>query len=258
MISFCFAQKPLDNCTHRSALAPLGCRLKLIGALLCLILVLIGCSDESITSVTGAPGAVNIGFTFFELGEKSVYSRRTRDTLTDKLGPMSEARNTIIDLSVPDNAVLSDHFPTLDDINQRLNWRPRERIEHDNVKLMFRYARRKNIPLDLVEMYFSNQSRHPLYFHVIAKKDGGPFLETLKEKYGKPSVFEWGRDQSRTLYWQRGKDYFLVSIFTNRHNELEYHFSIYFVANLERMIEAEEAARRQRQAEKENAGKRAF
>ena len=96
------------------------------------------------------------GITFFDVGAETVFSDALRDRLRKSLGPDAIAYRSTIDLEFNARGFLQREFPILHDLNQRLNTPAGERVEHDTVKLMYRYAVKENLPFSYVELVFSN------------------------------------------------------------------------------------------------------
>jgi len=105
------------------------------------------------------------GITFFDVGANTVFSNALRDRLRKNLGPDAIAYRNTIDLEFNTKGFLQRQFPILHDLNQRLNTPAGERVEHDTVKLMYRYAVKENLPFSYVELVFSNNSGKPLLIH---------------------------------------------------------------------------------------------
>jgi hypothetical protein len=227
-----------------------------IAAILTLASLPLGCSrDES--SPQRKPAGTE-GFTFFDLGANSKYSHSIRQDLRQKLGSDAISQKNTMDLSVHYQGFLEEHFPALAELNRRLNWPPRQRVEHDTTKLVYRYARKQNTPFTYVELFFSDDSRKPLLFRITAGPGGAAIVDTILKKYGPPQEFEWGQREGRTLFWEKGRDVFAVSSFKSHLDDLEYLFCIYFVENLEEMLRAEEARRLAEEERIRKAGKSAF
>jgi hypothetical protein len=163
-----------------------------------------------------------------------------------------------MDLSINYKGFLEEHFPALSELNQRLNWPPRQRVEHETTKLVYRYARKQNTPFNYVELFFSDDSLKPLFFKITAGPEGGSMVDTILKKYGQPKEFAWGQMEGRTLFWEEGRDVFMVSSFINRWNSREYLICIYFVENLEEMLKSEETRRVAEKERMRKAGRSAF
>lgn len=198
------------------------------------------------------------GFTFFDLSADSQYSHSIRQDLRQKLGSDAISQKNTMDLSIHGPGFLEEHFPALAELNQRLNWPPRRRVEHDTTKLVYRYARKQNTPFTYVELFFSDDTRKPLFFRINAGPEGAAIMDTILKKYGPPREFEWAQGEGRTLFWEEGRDVFVVSSFRNEREELEYLLCIYFMDNLEEMLKAEEARRLAEEERIRKTGKSAF
>jgi hypothetical protein len=215
-----------------------------------------GCSNEKPDSRAKADSPQ--GFTFFDLGANSKYSRSVRNRLGRKLGSDSISQQNTIDLSIHDNGFLEKWFPGLADLNRQLNWPVGQRVEHNTTKLMYRQARMKNTPFIYVELFFSEDSMKPLLFRIVAGPDGDSILETIRKKYGPPKEFQWEQKEGRTQYWEDGDAVFIVSSYKTRQDTPEYLFCIYYVDNLKEMLTAEEALREAEDARIRKAGESAF
>ena len=221
-----------------------------------LCILALGCSNGQSDSKTGADSSQ--GFTFFDLGANSKYSRSVRDRLGKKLGSDSISRKNTIDLSIHDNEFLKKWFPELADLNRQLNRPAGQRVEHNTTKLMYRYARMENTPFIYVELFFSDRTLKPLLFRITAGPDGDAILKAVRKKYGSPKEFQWKQKEGRTQYWEDGDNVFIVSSYKNRLGAREYLFCIYYVDNLKEMLIAEETRRRKEDASIRKAGESAF
>ena len=221
-----------------------------------LSILALGCSNEQAEN-RAKTGPIK-GFTFFDLGANSRYSRSVRDELDANLGSDAISHENTIDLSIHDQGFLEKWFPALAELNQRLNGSPGQRVEHNTTKLMFRYARAKNTPFIYVELFFSDDTLKPLLFRIEAGPDGNAILETIRKKYGPPKEFQWEQKEGRTQYWEDGDNVFIVSSYKNRRGIPEYLFCIYYVDNLKEMLTEEEARKKAEDAKIRKAGKSAF
>lgn len=183
------------------------------------------------------------GFTFFGIGRSDEYGQRLRRQLEGRLGHSAIERQNIINLEVHPKNILEKYFPVLWDLNRRLNSPIGERVEHDTVKLMFRYARNKNLPFSHVEMVFSNKSKNPLFILVMAKNDISGIKDTLKDKYGPSRTIQWEDDAGTTDAWEREGEILLFSVYPNRIGNLQYRIAIYYMENIEVLLNQEESAR---------------
>jgi hypothetical protein len=199
-----------------------------------------------------------VGFSFFDLTAESELNDQLRERMRHRLGSDAIARRSPINLAADVPGGLDTNFPALSALNRRLNFSPRERIEHDITNLMYRYTQRKELPFRFVELVFSNRSKRPLLFRIHAGKEGRAVLDTLSEKYGPPTTLEAKELEARLLFWRQEQQALLVSVSPDRFGDPEYRIVIFFEGNLTDLIEWEEAERRQQFKEKEKAAKRFF
>jgi hypothetical protein len=197
------------------------------------------------------------GITFFDIGAETVYSDALRDRLRKNLGPDAIAYRSTIDLEFNAKGFLQRQFPVLNDLNQRLNTPAGERVEHDTVKLMYRYAVKENLPFSYVEVVFSNISGKPLFIQV-RSRDLSDIIRTLEEKYGSPQSIDQPADEGRVFFWRDHRDVLLVSIIPTWRGDKEYRLAIYYVDNLEKLVAVEEKERRQKEEERRRAGEKIF
>ena len=127
-----------------------------LGAILSIVLIsiLMSCSDRQENAESGPAETNKESFTFFDLGINTPLSKRVREELGNKLGRDAIEQKSIMDLEINYKGFLNNYFPSLNELNQRLNFPPGERVEHNTVKLMYRYALKKNVPFDYVELVF--------------------------------------------------------------------------------------------------------
>ncbi|UCF92859.1 MAG: hypothetical protein JSW39_01495 [Desulfobacterales bacterium] len=232
-----------------------------LGALLFLTLIF-ACSggDEQQRSESATIPAETETFTFFDLGANTVLSDRIRENLQSKLGRDAVEHRSIIDLEINYKGFLKKYFPALHELNQKLNFPAGERVEHNTVKLMYRYARKKNIPFDYVELVFSDYTQAPLFFAINFRKDDSNIMETLKTKHGQPGVINWeaGETNGQSLYWQKSKDTLIVSLVPDQLGRPRYVITIYFGANLEDLLTTEKKAQEAKRKERARSGQTAF
>ena len=214
------------------------------------------CSNES-DKTPLQPKAVQ-GFAFFDLGANSHYSSAVRRRLDEKLGSVATSQQNVIDLKIYTSTFFKKHFPGLFELNRELNLPEGQRVEHNTTKLMYRYARLKELPFKDIMLYFSNDTGNPLFFKISAGSGGAAILETLKKKYGTPEQFQWENKEGSTLFWKDGKDFFIVSSTLDRLGDPEYLFCIYYVKNLEEMLAMEKTKKLSEQKKLREAGESAF
>jgi hypothetical protein len=232
---------------------------------LCVILltvlgaVLIACSENSEQDNATAPAVVMPeSFTFFELGSNSRLSKNVRKELSNKLGRDAIEQRSILDLETNYKGFLKTYFPGLNELNQKLNFPPGERVEHNTIKLMYRYALKKNVPFDYVELVFSQFSRAPLLFRVNFRDDEAGIVDALETKYGQPQVFSWQEESGQSMYWIRNDDVLIVSLVPDQFGNPTYQIIICFVKNLEQLIAAEREEQKEKSLERTRSGKTAF
>jgi hypothetical protein len=207
------------------------------------LLFFFSCGEKKESAENQTAQVQSDSFTFFDLGKRSTLSKSVRNDLKQRLGRHAIEHRSIIDLDINFYGFLKKYFPSLYELNQNLNFPPRERIEHNTVKLMYRYARKENIPFDYVELVFSNYSQHPLLFRINFQKDEANIIETLKTKYGEPLLIDWKDKNGQSMYWEKNEDLLIVSLVPDQFGNPEYQIRIYFVEN----IKALRARRKKRQ-----------
>jgi hypothetical protein len=181
-----------------------------------------------------------------------------RRDLSQKLGNDAVERRSIIDLEGNYKGFLAAHLPELDALNQRLNHPPGERVDHDVIKLMYRYARTTNAPFDHVELVFDAHFRSPLIFRIRFKRDESGLVEALRAKHGPPQAVAWESDDGQSLVWRKEQDVLMVSLVPDAIGGIDHHVTIFFKENLERWTEFEQAQKQQKSRERSPAGKSAF
>jgi len=198
------------------------------------------------------------GITFFNLGENSEFSNDVREKLKDRLGAEAVERWNTLDLTINYAGFLRKYFPELHEINENLNSPFGERVEHNTIKLTYRYARKKNVPFDYVELVFSNFSKKPLYFYIKSKQEGSNIIDVVTKKYGKSTTVHWVDEKGKSLYWEDRRSILIISIHEDRFGDPEYHTMIYYVPNLEELLSRERQQREQTEEEIKKTGKTAF
>lgn len=223
-----------------------------------LALVAIGCGEERPAEMAAAPPAEE-SFTFYDLGAHSVFTETVRRRLRDQLGNEAIAHRSIVDLEATAPGFLATHLPELDALNRRLNDPPGERVDHDVVKLMYRYARQRNVPFDYVELMFAGFSLRPIFFHIRFKADETGTVEALRRRHGEPHVIDWGAGSGgQSLVWRREGEWLIVSRVPDRLGEIGHRINFYFTANIEEMLQAEAEERKRKARERRETGKTAF
>lgn len=227
---------------------------------ICLLPLLLfsSCGEKGESSADQNLQAQPNSFTFFDLGANTGLTKKAREDLTQRLGHAAVAARGIIDLQINDDGFMKQYFPVLHELDRDLNFPPGERIEHNMVKLMYRYARKKNAPFDYVELVFSNHSQLPLLFRIDFKKDEANIVQALKSKYGEPRLIEWQATAGQTQYWEKNDDFLVVSRVPDRFGNPEYHIRFFFVENIKALLEHERAEREKERSQRAKSGKKAF
>ena len=206
-----------------------------------------------------APAAVlPESFTFFNLGINSRLNKKARKELAQKLGRDATEQRSILDLEINYDGFLKTYFPDLDELNRSLNFPPGERVEHNTLKLMYRYALKKDVPFDYVELVFSNFTRAPLLFRINFRDDEAGIVDTLESKYGQPQAFSWQEESGQTMYWMKNGDFLIISLVPDQFGNPTYQIVICFVKNLEQLISAEREEQKEKSLERTRSGKTAF
>ena len=229
-----------------------------IALIILLLPLLLACGDDRDTTDSSETPAAQMGFTFFELGNNTILTKSIRNSLTDKLGRDAIERRSILDLDINYRGFLMDYFPDLAELNRKLNFPPGERVEHNTVKLMYRYARKKDVPFDLVELVFSDYSQKPILFKISFKVDEGNTVEALKEKYGMPESINWQKENGRSMVWKMSGDTLILNLIPNRFGAYDYQIVIYYTENLQQLIEMERKEKEARELQRAKTGKKAF
>jgi hypothetical protein len=227
----------------------------------CIILsytFLMACSDGQEPAQTSAGKVTSDSFTFFDLGANTKLTKRVRKELGEKLGRDAIQHRNIIDLEINYPGFLKKYFTDLDELNQRLNSPPGERVEHNTVKLMYRYAQKENVPFEYVELVFSDYTNTPLFFRIHFRKDEANIVETLKTKYGQPIVVDWKEENGESMFWKKNMDYLVVSMVPDQFGNHEYQIVIYFVENLNQLNETEIKEKEIKEEKRSQSGKTAF
>lgn len=224
-------------------------------ALVALLLVLAACGGGEPPETPPPSGPES--FTFFDIGRNSRFTDALRKDLQQKLGNDAVERRSIIDLESNYKGFLAAHLPEVEALNLRLNHPPGERVDHDVVKLMYRYARQRNAPFDQVELVFDGHYRAPLVFRIRFKADETGLIAALREKHGPPQVAAWDRDNGQSLIWRRHRDVLMASLVPDAFGGVGHEVFICFTENLNRWLEFEQAQNHPKSKEK-SPGRAAF
>jgi hypothetical protein len=216
------------------------------------------CGENDGSQDPAALPADEHSFTFFDLSKHTKLTESVRSELTDKLGNDAIQRRNIIDLKINYQEFLKEFFPELDEINRQLNFPPRERVEHNTVKLMYRYARKKNVPFDLVELIFSGYNLRPLLIRIQFKSDEANSVEALKEKYGEPGLIQWQKEGGRSIFWKQDGDTLILNYIPNQFEGFDHQIVIYYTENLKQLVDIEKKEKEAREQQRAKKVDRAF
>ncbi len=197
-------------------------------------------------------------FTFFELGPNTRYNDTIRSRLSRSLGSDAISYKSQIDLTINSSDFLQTFFPEIYKLNLILNYPPRERVEYDVIKLMYRYSKKIDVPFKYVELVFSGYSHKPLYFKIIVSHDGSNVIDSLHQKYGTPQKIEESAQNISSSYWIKNKDTLIVDNQKDRFGNPEYHIMIYFVNSIEELIDIVKKGVQKREEKIRKAGDKAF
>ncbi len=215
---------------------------------------IVGCTDNE--PPPSKPTATS--FTFLELGANTIYSKSVLDKLDNSLGSVAVAKRTPIDLDTNYPGFIEAYFPSIHHRNELLNDAAGARREHDTIKLMYRYPQEKSRLFKMVELLFSGQSKKPLYFRIVAGKEGADIIDTMREKFGAPREIKWSHQQGVSYYWEKNKDFLIVSRVIDRFGNPEYRIAIYYNENIDELIESERRQVQQYEEKRKKAGRSAF
>jgi hypothetical protein len=218
-------------------------------------LIIAGCNDPETPVPSGSTAP---SFTFLELGANTIYSKAVRDKLTNSLGAVAVARRTPIDLDINYPGFIETYFKSIHQRNQLLNDAAGARREHATIKLMYRYPQEKSRLFKNVELLFSSQSKKPLFFKIVARKEGADIIDAMREKFGAPREIKWSHQQGVSFYWEKNTDFFIVSRVLDRFGDPEYRIAIYYMTNIDELIESERRQVEQYEEKRKKAGRSAF
>ena len=234
---------------------PLERKWTLTGFLILALLVMLttACSEGPDAPAPRPDLASTGSFTFFNIGKETTLDSGKRDNLENILGDDAIERRGILNLELNHKTFLQDHFPELDRMNRQLNSDIGLRVKHRIIRLMYRYARQKGLPYDLVEIIYAEDTRMPLAIRLHFKTGAVDTLRALEEKYGSPRSFSWGRENASSEVWEKEGDYLFYSVLPKRGDKVEYRVAIYFTAEISKLIQSE-----QREREAGSTGKTGF
>lgn len=233
-----------------------SCTSVLLGLLWLILTVVVACSSEE--QIEPPQKVSPEGFTFFDIHQNTIYSEALRDRLAETLSSDAVEYRSVINLEIVQKGFLQEHFPRIAELNRRLNHPAGERVEHPTIKLMYRWAARKNLPFSYVELLFSQDTRKPLYVKIESTLDISDIVDALSEKYGSPTVLDLQQGRGEIRYWENNRNVFLAAILSRRNERPLYRMMIYYADNLDEFISAQEKKRRQMREKREREGRSAF
>jgi len=202
-------------------------------------LLIAACGNEPENTTPQSRPADAESFTFFEISQNTTINASQRRSLKKILGDAAVERRGIVNLELNHKTFLQDYFPDLDRMNRQLNSEIGLRVKHRIVRLMYRYAKQKGLPYDLVELVFAEKTTKPLLIRLQFKTGAADTLQALEEKYGSPRNLEWGRENASSRVWEKAGDYLFYSVVPKRGNKVEYRIDIYFTDAIEALIQSE-------------------
>ena len=223
-----------------------------------LILYSVSCGDKQETAPPQPAPEHSDSFTFFDIGKNTIISGKVRESLNKILGDDAIEPRNIIDLEINYEGFLKDYFMDLDKLNKKLNSPLGERVEHNTVKLVYRYMQNKNVSFEYVELVYSEYTRRPVLIKIHFKKDGLNTIEALKQKYGAPKSIKWGGETSKSLYWKKSNDLLILSFVPDQFGKPKCQIVIYFKNALEKLLEDEQKEKEKTMRERTKSGKTAF
>jgi len=206
------------------------------------LLLLAACGSEPDTPASRSARNQSESFTFFKIGKNTLISGSVRGELESILGHAAVERRAIVNLTINHDTFLQENYPALDRMNRELNSEIGLKVMHPVTRLMYRYARQKGLPYDLVEILFAENSKRPVLIRIHYKTENPDTLKALTDKYGAPRNFEWGRESARSQVWEKEGDYLFYAVIPRRGNKVEYRIAIYFTTAIEALIQPEKSA----------------
>ena len=222
------------------------------------ILLSVSCGDKEETGPSQPAPKPSDSFTFFDIRKNTIITGKVREGLNNTLGDDAIERRNILDLEINYKGFLKDYFADLDKLNKKLNSPLGERVEHNTVKLMYRYMQNKNVSFDYVELVYSEYTQRPVLIKIHLKKDELNIIETLKQKYGAPETINWGRKTSKSLYWKENNDLLILSFVPDQFGNPKCQIVIYFKNALEKLLKDEQKEKAKTRKERAKSGKTAF
>jgi hypothetical protein len=222
------------------------------------IFLSMSCGDKEETGPPPPAPPPSDSFTFFDIGKNTIISGKVRENLNKTLGDDAIERRNVLDLEINYQGFLKEYFADFDKLNKQLNSPLGERVEHNTVKLMYRYMQNKNVSFDYVELVYSEYTQRPVLIKIHFKKNGTKTLETLKQKYGDPERINWDGETSKSFYWKKSNDLLIQSFVPDQFGKPKCQIIIYFKNALEKLLNDEQTEKEKTRRERTKSGKTAF
>lgn len=239
------------------------------------MLFCVSCGDNTATSVNSKAETYPSTYSFFDVDVNSTHSISLKRRLDNILGDHAVETRGTINLNINNTGLLKEHLPYFDGLNQRLNsptGKPLlpaatserkislipERVEHNTLKLVYRYAVNKNLPFTQVEFLFSKFNDTPLLIRVKFKKDDLNIVDNLHQKYGTPREILWTDKNGKSLFWEKDGDILILSFVPDQFGKPVYEVAIYFSKRIEDLLESERLEREGRQKKGVKSGQNVF
>ncbi|MFO7884907.1 MAG: hypothetical protein R6U68_08805 [Desulfobacteraceae bacterium] len=204
-------------------------------------LLLTSCSDSSEKSAPPPfPDGEASSFSFFDVGRHTLLSKDLRNRLNTLLGNEAVETRTTIDLTINSDSFFKTHFSHFYQLNKKLNSETGERVEHNTVNIVFRYAETRELPFDYVCFLFSDDTKRPLLIKARFKTDELNIKTRLYNEYGKPEIIMWNRNKGKSLCWKKESDILVLSFVPDEFGNIEYELIIYFTHALEDLVNKEQ------------------
>jgi hypothetical protein len=232
----------------------------LCSAVLLSILIIRMLTDGSRSDIEAPPPppAETDSFVFFDLSRNTRFNETLRKTLKERLGPDRMETWSPISLEMHEDGFIAEHFPALADMNRRLNINNGLDIGEHTIKVTYRYAMNQDLPFYYIKLVFSDFTRRPLYFRIKMKLEGQYVVDTIRKKYGPPETIDWGGQDNITWFWEKDGDIMTISKVENRIGESEYQIMIYYISNLENLLQTQKQHIQKQTEQKAESGKSAF
>ncbi|MEA2060661.1 MAG: hypothetical protein U9P10_09200 [Thermodesulfobacteriota bacterium] len=203
-------------------------------------LLLTSCSDSSEKSAPPPfPEDEASSFSFFDVTRHTILSKALRNRLNTLLGNEAVETRTTIDLTINSDSFFQTHFSHFYQLNKKLNSETGERVEHNTVNIVFRYAETRGLPFEYVGFLFSDDTKRPLMIKARFKTDDLNIKTRLYNEYGKAETIMWNRKKGKSLCWRKDMDILVLSFVPDEFGNIEYELVIYFAHALEALVDKE-------------------